>query len=140
MGKWIEYSDTLLPLFRGELRLMPPLSSRLAADAISGDLPDEIFTEYVDSTLGRAPVRLESADGRTYSLAFKPSARHPVFVLSEQRSEVTRYEPSSSSVIDLGTGADFILGATHYRLKQLAEPVSDDQLASPVTLPTGDDQ
>jgi hypothetical protein len=139
-GKWLEYSDELLPFFLGELRLMPPLSSRLVAEATGGDLPDEIFTQYIDSTLGRAPVRLETRDGRTYSLAFKPSAKHPVFVISKKRSEVMRYDPSDSSVINLGSGADFIFGATHYRLERLAEPAIDDLSANSLALPTGDDQ
>ena len=120
-GKWIEFTKGMLPYFRGELALTPPLSSRLAADAICGDLPSEIFPGYVDKAIGRPPCRLESGDGRSYNLAFNPSATHPVFVYSKTSSRVTRYDPSNSRVIDLGTGADFILGATHYRLRKLAE-------------------
>lgn len=120
-GRWTEFTKGMLPYFRGELTLMPPLTSRLAADAICGDLPTEIFPEYVDKSIGRPPCRLESGDGRSYTLAFNPSAKHPVFLLSKTNSRVTRYDPSSSRVIDLGTGAEFILGATHYRLRQIAE-------------------
>ena len=120
-GKWTEFTMGLLPYFRGELKLIPPLTSRLASDAICGDLPSEIFPGYVDKSIGRPPCRLESGDGRRYNLAFNPSAKHPVFVYSKTSSRVTRYDPSNSRVIDLGTGADFILGATHYRLRQLAE-------------------
>jgi hypothetical protein len=125
-GKWMEFTRGLLPYFRGEFRLMPPLTSRLAADAICGDLPGEIFPDYVDKSIGRPPCRLESGDGRSYTLAFNPSARHSVFLFSKTSSRVTRYDPSSSRVIELGTGADFILGATHYRLRQLSENVSDE--------------
>lgn len=120
-GKWTEFTKGMLPYFRGELTLLPPLTSRLAADAICGDLPTEIFPEYVDKCIGRPPCRLESGDGRSYTLAFNPSAKHPVFLLSKTNSKITRYDPSSSRVIDLGSGAEFILGATHYRLRQLAE-------------------
>jgi hypothetical protein len=123
-GIWAEVNSELLQIFCGELRLTPPLAARLAADAICGDLPTEIFPEYVDRSLGRPPCRLESGDGRNYRLAFNSSAKHPVFVFSPM-SEIKRYDPNPQA-IELGTGADFIFGATHYRLRRLPDVLSDE--------------
>jgi hypothetical protein len=130
-GKWIVDPDMPTSLFKGELRLMPAITSQLVADAISCDLPNEVFVEYVDSTLGRPPVRLGSSDGRTYALTFNESARHPVFLLQGGWSDVASFYPSSRSTIELGAGAEFILGATHYRLRQVAASGNDVSTAGP---------
>ncbi len=122
VGVWADFNSDLRALFRGELSLTPPVAARLATQAIFEDLPHDIFVNYRDRALGRAPVRLESPDGRRYALVFHEWARLPVFVVADGEARNRRHDPRPEATVELGAGADFILGTTHYRLRSLADP------------------
>lgn len=116
VATWKEVGGLLGRFYCGEMRLKPQLTSRLAAGAISENIPHDVFTGYVDRAIGRAPIRLTSTDGLRYAVSFNAHARHPVFVLSTGSAGVRAYQPHPETVIDLGDTADFICGTTHYRL------------------------
>jgi len=122
-GTWIE-SDSLPNSFRGELVLTNSLDCLLARGAISEEFPEAFFPESCDSTLGSSPLLLKSTDGRIFVLVFKEAAKHPVFVLSLTERVFRRFDPHPANPITLGPGvAEFILGATHYKLERISEPV-----------------
>ncbi|HEX8735431.1 MAG TPA: hypothetical protein VF721_08925 [Pyrinomonadaceae bacterium] len=101
---------------RGELEFFPPIRTRLKIGAASGVLPDEMFINYSDGLLGRAPVNFLTSDGKSYNLQFNQSARHPIFLLDEKTKQLVHFDPDKTKRIEIGGRADFILGATHYRL------------------------
>ena len=125
-GEWQEPAG-LPPGFGGELILKPALDCRLACGIISEDVPEDFFPDYNDITLGRAPLRLESRDGRRHTLVYKQSARHPVYVRTGDHPDFRPYSPDTARAIpltpriDKSVVAEFILGSTHYRLREIAE-------------------
>jgi hypothetical protein len=114
---WIDSDKPLPPGFRGELIFDPPIGAVLSSGAVSGDIPHDLFPRYVDVTLGRAPVRLESPDGRKYFLAFHSAAQHSVFVFDSHSKEINQFRPETVGSVELESIADFVIGGTHYRLQ-----------------------
>jgi hypothetical protein len=119
-GEWQENEGQLPDGFVGELTLTKPTITRLAFGPISEKLPHDLFPEYQDSILGRAQVYLRSSDGHTFSLLFRESALHPIFIVhSTIGHHNAKFEPNEGQ-IDLGAGAEFIMGATHYCVRNAA--------------------
>jgi hypothetical protein len=115
--RWKKPDGVLSHSFHVELMLTPPLVARLACGDISENLPDDVFVGYKDSAHGRAPVRLVSDDGRQYQLIFNPSAKHPVYLLTDANPTGMIYKAEPSKAINLGSEAEFVIGTTHYRLR-----------------------
>jgi len=109
-GRWQEFQAPRQ--FYGEFQLHPPLLSILARGAIDVGVPNELFADYADSTLGRPPLRIVSDDGRHYKLVFNAHARLPI----EYRQQW--HYPDGSSAIPLDPQSQFTLGATHYQLRK----------------------
>jgi hypothetical protein len=129
--------------FRGELVISPELDCLLARGILSEDLPEDLFPDYRDITIGRGPLRLESRDGRSLSLVFNQSAAHPVFIMTSNGSGFRTYAPDNYSVINLSprismsTIGEFIIGSTHYRLREIADPSSERKSLEPSLAPVG---
>lgn len=120
-GEWRENRGSLPSAFLGEVYLSQPLVTPLIAKPMAEEIPHALFVKYTDSMLGRAPVRLQSFDGRRYSLVFKETARHSVYVFSHEDSSGHRFDPRPNATVDIGFDAEFIIGATHYRLRRVSD-------------------
>lgn len=136
-GLWTVRDGNLPKGFRGEVQLTPPLRSMLACGSIAENVPDSLFAGYKDSAHGRAPVRLMSPSGRHYKLIFNQAAKHPVILLTSDSPEGLVYKPDTSVPIELGSGAEFILGTTHYRLRCVSEQANDHAAFTPSTVSAG---
>ena len=136
-GYWNEPDGVLPGRFCGELRFDLPLVSLLSRGAMAGNVPDDFFTEHADSTLGRAPVRLESPDGRHYSLVFNQTARHSVYLFNPHYALTKEFDPDPSLSIALSPGAEFILGSIRYRLRQVPDTAGNASFIEPAVAPMG---
>jgi len=112
-GKWLEFPSS--SKFHGELQLDQPIVATLARGSINIAVPNDLFADYRDSTLGRAPARIISEDGRQHKLVFNESAKHPLIIQQKW------YHPNTATAIDLAPQDQFILGATRYRLRRIEE-------------------
>ncbi len=116
-GIWVSENGSDTEAFhKGEFQFSPGLVSDLAAGPGKGEFPGEYFVDYSDIALGKSPIDLISQDGRRFFLKFKKGAQQMVFLTDESLQITFQIGPETQKEIDIGNGADFILGTTHYQL------------------------